>query len=142
MGGRGPAPKPAATRVRRNRPSGARTFELASGSDVPSLPDRYDQRTRNWWEAVKSSPMAEEYTASDWQGLLAVAALLELWWITADPKALAEWRVQCREYGLTPIARRSLAWEIRPANAGSTPARPTRRSGASVLSVLTGKPLS
>ncbi len=102
MGARGPAPKPAATRVRRNRTSGARTFELDASSSVPALPDRYDLRTRTWWEAVKSSPMADEYAESDWQGLLAVAALLELWWVTADPKALAEWRVSCREYGLTP----------------------------------------
>jgi hypothetical protein len=109
---------------------------------VPALPDRYDSRTRDWWEAVKASPMRDEYTSSDWQGLLAVAALLELWWITADPKALAEWRVQCREYGLTPIARRSLAWEIRRADTGPTPARHTRRSGASVLSVLSGGPLA
>jgi hypothetical protein len=142
MGGRGPAPKPAATRVRRNRSSGARTFELDTSPGVPALPDRYDQRTRSWWEAVKSSPMREEYTSSDWQGLLAVAALLELWWNTADPKALAEWRVQCREYGLTPIARRSLAWEIRRADTGSTPARHARRSGPSVLSVLSGGPLA
>jgi hypothetical protein len=84
--------------------------------------------------------MAEEYTDSDWQGLLAVAALLELWWVTADPKALDEWRAQCREFGLTPIARRSLAWEIRRADGTSTPAPKTRRSGASVLSVLYGKP--
>ena len=140
MGGRGPAPKPAATRVRRNRTTGARTLEMDGDASVPALPDRYDQRTRTWWEAVQSSPMAEEYTESDWQGLLAVAALLELWWITADPKALAEWRVQCREYGLTPIARRSLAWEIRRADGISAPARQARRSAASVLSVLTGKP--
>ena len=142
MGGRGPAPKPAATRVRRNRPTGARTFELDASPGVPALPDRYDQRTRAWWEAVKSSPMREEYTSSDWQGLLAVAALLELWWVTADPKALTEWRAGCREFGLTPIARRSLAWEIRRADANSTPAPRTGRSGPSVLSVLTGEPLS
>ena len=86
--------------------------------------------------------MADEYAESDWQGLLAVAALLELWWVTADPKALAEWRVSCREYGLTPVARQSLAWEIRRADASSTPARQTRPSGASVLSVLTGKPIA
>jgi hypothetical protein len=86
--------------------------------------------------------MRDEYAESDWQGLLAVAALLELWWITADPRALAEWRIQCREYGLTPIARRSLAWEIRRADGTSTPARKTRRSSTSVLSVLTGKPIA
>jgi hypothetical protein len=140
MGGRGPAPKPAATRVRRNRTSGARTLETDATTSVPELPDRYDIRTRNWWEAVKTSPMADEYTGSDWQGLLAVAALLELWWFTADPRALAEWRVQCREYGLTPIARRSLAWEIRGAETGSAQPPKTRRSSASILSVLTEKP--
>jgi hypothetical protein len=86
--------------------------------------------------------MHEEYTESDWQGLLAVAALLELWWVTADHRALAEWRVQCREYGLTPVARRSLAWEIRRADESSTRARGARRSAASVLSVLTGKPIA
>ena len=139
MGARGPAPKPAATRVRRNRPTGARTFEVAGDSSVPELPERYDCRTQAWWEAVKASPMVEEYTESDWQGLLSVAALLELWWVTADPKALTEWRAGCREFGLTPIARRSLAWEIRRADMDPTPPPQARRSGASVLSVLYGR---
>ena len=139
MGARGPAPKPAATRVRRNRMSGARTFEVDGGSSIPELPDRYDPRTRNWWEAVQASPMVEEYTESDWQGLLAVAALLELWWVTADPRALTEWRAGCRDFGLTPIARHSLAWEIRRTDMDPTPPPRTRRSGPSVLSVLYGR---
>ena len=141
MGGRGPAPKPAATRVRRNRPTAHEPSSCRQrlGRSLTARPIR----------PTDTQLVGGGQVLTDGRGVHrlrlagparcggAAGAVVD----HRGPQALAEWRVQCREYGLTPIARRSLAWEIRPANAGSTPARPTRRSGASVLSVLTGKPL-
>lgn len=106
---------------------------------IPELPDGYDKRTVRWWGAVKRSPMEGEYTEADWEALLAVAAVLNLWWMEHDPKALAEFRNQCREFGLNPMSRRSLQWEIKRAE-GALPTAPAhaRRSSKSTLAVLAG----
>ena len=112
-----PIPKPAATRQRRNKTATARTLIAPTAPFViPDLPDGYDKRTLRWWETVKTSPMRDEYTETDWQGLLMVAALVNCFWFSNDgasaAKAASEVRMQEREYGLTPMARRSLQWEI------------------------------
>ena len=136
----GPSPKSPAARQRRNRVVSAATLPASDGEIViPELPDGYDRRTVRWWATVQKSPMHEEYTASDWEGLLAVAALYNLWWMTGDTKAHAEFRTAAKDYGLNPMARRSLQWEIKRAE-GTTPAAPAgpRRSSRSTLSVLSG----
>lgn len=134
-----PIPKPAAKRQRRNRSTSATTLPTPEAFTIPELPEGYDKRTVRWWASVKRSPMQGEYTDSDWEGLLAVAACLNTWWLGGDPKSLAEFRNQCREYGLTPMARRSLQWEIKRAE-GITPAATAgpRRSSRSTLAVLSG----
>jgi hypothetical protein len=83
--------------------------------------------------------MQGEYTDSDWEGLLAVAACLNTWWMTGDTKAHAEFRTAAKDYGLNPMARRSLQWEIKRAE-GITPAATAgpRRSSRSTLAVLSG----
>ena len=107
-----PTPKSAATRQRRNKSTTAAVLPPTEPFTVPELPVGYDKRTLRWWDSVKRSPMKGEYTEADWEGLLAVAACLNTWWFAGDTKALAEFRMQAREYGLTPMARRSLQWEI------------------------------
>jgi hypothetical protein len=136
----GPAPKPSATRQRRNRVASAAVLTEADGEIViPELPEGFDKRTIRWWATVKKSPMREEYTASDWEGLLAVAALYNLWWMTGDTKAHAEFRTAAKDYGLNPMARRSLQWEIKRAEGSvPTPQAGPRRSSKSTLAVLSG----
>jgi hypothetical protein len=112
---------------------------VAQPFTIPELPEGYDRRTVRWWESVKRSPMQDEYTEADWEGLLAVAAVLNLWWFEGDTKALAEFRNQCQQYGLTPMARRSLQWEIKKLEGTAPAAVPApRRSAKSTLAVLAG----
>jgi hypothetical protein len=134
----GPAPKPAATRQRRNRVASAAVLTDEGEIVIPELPEGYDKRTVRWWATVKKSPMHEEYTASDWEGLLAVAALYNLWWMTGDTKAHAEFRTAAKDYGLNPMARRSLQWEIKRAEGIAPVSTAPRRSSRSTLGVLTG----
>lgn len=116
----GPAPKPAHMRQRRNTSSTARRLspELPEGFVAPELPDLGDrewlEQTREWWADVWTSPMAPEIAAgqADIHGLYVLAVLIDDFWRTGDPKLAAEIRLQRTAYGLTPIDRRRLQWEI------------------------------
>jgi hypothetical protein len=72
--------------------------------------------TLAWWADIWSSPMAPEFDASDTHGLFALAMLTEDFWRSTSPgermKLAAEIRQQGQRYGLSPIDRRRLQWEI------------------------------
>lgn len=109
-----PAPKPAATRQRRNRTSTAATFEAAPAIR-PDLPDRdaLHPMTRMWWDTIWESPMVAEWVDADVPDLLALGALVDMFWRKPDPKLHAEIRMAGREFGLSPLSRRSLQWEVK-----------------------------
>lgn len=121
-----PTPKPAHLRQRRNRTPGAATLptpESAAKNKVPELPPR-EKQTENWhtkvvewWHAVWTSPMATEYLESDVRGgLYELAELKQVFWTAENGKArliaAAEIRLQEVRFGLSPIDRRRLQWEI------------------------------
>lgn len=113
----GPAPKHASTRQRRNRTSTAATLVADPKLKAPALPAReWHEQTLSWWSDVWSSPMAPEYDESDHHGLFALAMLVDDFWSTPDAKLrrdlAAEIRQQRQCFGLTPIDRRRLQWEI------------------------------
>lgn len=133
----GPAPKPAATRQRRNKTSTAAQLHADPELLAPDLPERdggWLPLTVQWWRDLWSSPMAPEYHSSDVHGLLIVAALRDDFWREPDKALAAELRLQHREFGLTPLSRRQLQWEIERAEdaqqRGET--RRARRPGPAV----------
>lgn len=149
MGLRGPPPKPAALRQRRNVVSTKATLpssEAAALNKVPKLPPRKGGRWHRevvaWWRSVWQSPMASEWLASDMRGgLYLLADLHQARWEARDQPAVlvkiaAEIRSQEVRFGLSPIDRRRLQWEIekgegaaektdsRRATKRATPAKP------------------
>lgn len=125
MAGKGPAPKPAALRQRRNKTSTAASLpsaEDAAEFEVPELPEREDgeewhPRVLGWWEAVWRSPMAPEFLDADMKGgLYLLADLHQLRWTATSRTALIdaakEIRLQEVRFGLSPIDRRRLQWEV------------------------------
>lgn len=142
MAGRGPAPKIAATRQRRNASPGARTLAAnAHAATVPALPQRgsriWDAQTLAWWEAVWTSPMSSEYTASDVHGLYRLAELVDRFWRLSvrNPervKLMTEIRQQEARFGLSPQDRRRLQWEIEKGEEAEerTQQRASRRAAA------------
>ena len=56
--------------------------------------------------------MADEWVDADVPGLIALAFLVDEFWRTGNREIAAEIRMQQREYGLSPLSRRSLQWEI------------------------------
>jgi hypothetical protein len=117
-------PKPAATRQRRNRPS---TFAVlttpAPGEvDMPKLPKfpgeegGWHPLTIRWWVDIWRSPMAPEFHKSDIHGLFSLAYLVNDFWTAPTAKlrreSAAEVRLQSQRYGLSPMDRRRLQWQI------------------------------
>lgn len=122
----GPPPKHPSLRQRRNRSSTGATLKAVDGVEIPELPDRIDDdgelipwhpMALDFWEEVWSSPMVSEYLDADVPGLLVLANLTDAYWKGVDKgqvgkELAAEIRLQRVDYGLTPIARRRLQWEV------------------------------
>jgi hypothetical protein len=119
-------PKPPELRQRRNRTTTAATLPSEAESairKVPKLPDResktevWHPKMLEWWASVWKSPMAQEFVGPDVRGgLYLLAELYQKRWSETETKGLvalaAEIRQQEVRFGLSPIDRRRLQWEI------------------------------
>ena len=129
-GPRGPVPKPAATRQRRNKVSTAATLRDDGGvRRAPTLKPRqreWNPMTLAWWVDIWHSPMAAEFLKSDIHGLYLLADLLDRYWQDGDLKLAAEFNRQRAAFGLTPIDRRRLQWEVERAESAGRRKPPLR----------------
>lgn len=113
-----PSPIPKRNPARRNRTSTRATLSAGHTVRVPPLPpvptpfDQWHPMAVSWWADVWASPMAPEYDESDIHGLYVLAALVNHFWYQPRQDLAAEIRLQRQCFGLTPIDRRRLQWEI------------------------------
>lgn len=121
MAGRGPAPKDAGTRARRNAdPVGVRIVDAVLSEQLP-LPelmpngDPWPRETVRWWAMWGASPLAGEFTANDWSELLDTAVLHGAYW-AGDLKHAGELRLRVAKYGATPEDRARLRIQFASAN--------------------------
>lgn len=138
-------PKHPSARQRRNRTSTAATLRPVVDVQVPELPETdegWHPLTVAWWGDVWGSPMSAEFDPSDVHGLFVLAALVDAFWTKPSASLAGEIRLQRQCFGLTPIDRRRLQWEIdrgegaeesRRARAEAT--RPERKDLRSTLAV-------
>ena len=146
MAGMGPAPKPASTRARRNKAATRATLKADASIIAPELPphiDGWHPMVLEWWRDLWASPMAPEYDDADRHGLFELAMLRNDFWNATsllDRKlAATEIRLQDQRFGLSPIDRRRLQWEIeRTDEAQDKGAR--RRTKAADRGEAQGKP--
>src|SRR5436309_2876270 len=125
MAGRGPAPKPAHLRQRANQKSGGAMIAAPLKPNVPPLPRRiWHALTKSWWFRVWSSAMASQYLPTDVDGLTRLAFLVDAYYRKPGTAVLAEIRMQEARFGLSPLDRSRLQWEIRRAE----DAEPKRQS--------------
>jgi len=112
-----PLPKHPSTRARRNKVAGARTLTVVHDVETPPLPQLevdvdWHPMTEAWWDGIWSSPMAPEFDPSDLHGLYLLARLVDAFWYEPSTALAAEIRLQRQCFGLSPIDRRRLQWEI------------------------------
>jgi hypothetical protein len=116
-----PAPKAPGARQRQNRSSTKATLVKPDPGEikVPPLPRRsegWTGMTKAWWRDVWSSPMSPEFDDSDIHGLWALAAVVDDFWKATSARerqnAAAEIRLQSVRFGLSPMDRRRLEWQI------------------------------
>lgn len=121
----GPIPKPANLRQRTNKKSGATTLPPPNKSKnkrkkYPELqnPDnrKFHPLTISWWNRVWQSPMAGEYLPTDIDGLARLAILIDNYYQYPMNKNAKDWlgevRLQEARFGLSPVDRSRLQWEI------------------------------
>ena len=137
---KGPPPKPGSTRQRRNRSATQATLSLAQPdrARAPQLRPRdrlWHPMTREWWSDVWHSPMAAEFLQADIHGLYRLAVLVDAFWTQPTKELAAEIRLQQTAYGLTPIDRRRLQWEVERVEKGrrQPAARPPSSDARSYL---------
>lgn len=116
-----PTPKPASQRRRRNSAAAVRLPVDGPGVKAPKLPackPALLASTKAWWATVWASPMAAVYLDADVPALVRLARLIDM-----DSRGLADGvtRSEIRQledrFGLSPLSRRRLQWEIDQATA-------------------------
>jgi hypothetical protein len=113
----GPPPKPPALRRRRNRRAGEGTITTIDPAGehrpIPPLPRRrWHEQTRAWWKTLWRSPIAAQFIAVDIPALHVVALLRDGLW-RGQLELAGELRLQEARFGLTPLDRRRLGWEVK-----------------------------
>ncbi|QAY17350.1 hypothetical protein SEA_IDYN_2 [Gordonia phage IDyn] len=136
MPGHGPAPKDASTRARRHKAASKAVLSAVEDPDIPELPPADDwlggvemdsaeipqdlewpKPVVRWWNDIWSSPMSQEFVDSDIHGLYLacfyLAQVLNPFLKMTDRiSASKAYETQVRNFGLNPMSRRTLQWEI------------------------------
>lgn len=112
-------PTPKRNPARRNKSVTRSTLSRDHDLVAPELPERetgWHRLTVDWWADIWASPMAPEFDSSDTHGLYVLADLVDAFWNEESARArtalAGEIRLQRQCFGLTPIDRRRLQWEI------------------------------
>jgi hypothetical protein len=110
----GPLPKPAYLRQRTNKSASRAILQVRGGAlDKPMLPDGdWHPMAVDWWEDVWASPMSAEFLQGDVPALYRLVSLVDVWWNEHKLDVAKEIRLLEREFGLTPLARRRLEWQV------------------------------
>lgn len=69
--------------------------------------------TVDWWKDACESPMASQWLPSDWRGVGVIAVLYDNFYKKpGDLEMAKEIRLQSPGYGLNPLDRSRLSWEV------------------------------
>lgn len=132
---KGRHPKPEALRQNRTVKSGRATIEAPQRPSVPEIPNPdgrvWHRLTVAAWERAWSSAMSTQWEDTDADGLGRLALLWDEFYKAPDPKVLAEIRLQEARFGLSPLDRSRLQWEVARADEADRkrPQQPLKRTG-------------
>lgn len=128
--------KDPSVRRRTNKATTKATLRVMHDVKAPPLPEGdWHPMACEFWSDVWASPMAPELVKADIHGLYVLVALVDRFWSpdhddARSYKLAAEIRMQRQAYGLTPLDRSRLHWEIDrgdQAEENTTNRRATRR---------------
>ena len=113
MAGRGPAPKPAGSRARRNKDASPTTVLRFVRGEQPDLPElgedfAWHPMTARWWETWGAAAQADDFTATDWSFLLDTALMHHNMWTAGRFELAGEVRLRVQKFGATPEDRARL----------------------------------
>lgn len=138
-----PLPKDPSTRQRRNKVSTGATLRLVDKPKVPVLPKRatglkWHPEAVAWWKSAWSSPMVQEWTEADKGLVLMCLAARHSYWEAFDegdrrglPTLMNSVVAAEKMLGLSPMARRSLQWQIEQAESAEEKTEARRKARAS-----------
>lgn len=121
MAGNGPPPKDPSKRARANKDVVPLRTVVVTPTSQPELPTRYRPRTDEdgenwrdeidwpletvkWWRMWGDSPLAADFTETDWSELL-IAAYLHAEFMEGNYKLAGELRLRTAKFGSTPEDR-------------------------------------
>ena len=112
----GPPPKPAHLRQRTNKKTGHATLETPEDPEIPEMPNpdgrEWHPLTVRAWEHAWVSPMASQWLETDTDALGRLALLWDQYYLNPVSHVLAEIRLQEQRFGLSPLDRSRLQWEV------------------------------
>ena len=112
----GPPPKPPHLRQRTNKKAGIATISAPIAPKVPPIPNpdgrEWHALTVRAWRNAWHSPMSTQWLETDTDALGRLALMWDEFY--REPKALtlAEIRLQEQRFGLSPLDRSRLQWEV------------------------------
>lgn len=118
-------------------------IEAQEGASVPEIPNPdgriWHPLTLVAWRHAWESPMASQWLPSDLDGLARLAVLWDNYNQTGHIDYIKEIRLQSAAFGLTPLDRSRLQWEVargEDAERKQAKAQPARRTGTDPRAVL------
>jgi hypothetical protein len=113
---RGRHPKPAELRQNRTKKAGKATLQAPDSPNVPEIPNPdariWHPLTLTAWEHAWESPMSTQWLETDIDALGRLAVLWDTFYKEPDTKTMAEIRLQESRFGLSPLDRSRLQWEV------------------------------
>ena len=123
-----PVPKMPATRQRQNRTTTLATIETGPAVRPEVDTTGWHPHTVRWWDTIWASPLSAEWVQADMPALLRLAALENRFWQAEDAatavRVHSEIRQGSMQFGLTPMSRRSLQWEVKRVEAATPKVAP------------------
>jgi hypothetical protein len=112
----GPPPKPAHLRQRTNKKSTHARIWAPEDPEIPPIPNpgkrKWHKLTLASWAHAWASPMATQWLETDADALGRLAVLWDIFYRAPDADALKEIRMQSALFGLSPLDRSRLQWEV------------------------------
>jgi hypothetical protein len=109
-------PKPAHMRQNRTKKAGIAVLQMPEHSEVPAIPNpdgrTWHELTLRGWKNAWESPMAAQWLTTDVDALGRLALMWDQFYKEPDGKVLAEIRLQEQRFGLSPLDRSRLQWEV------------------------------